>query len=118
MSSMPGIPVKSPIKISEIGAQQRLAAGEPQLAHAQRGEQFRQAHDFIEGQTFVRIQKLVILVKLLLRHAVGAAEIATVHDRDAQVMQRAAEPIERILCAADVVNDGSHAIEITSGKRW
>ncbi len=65
----------------------------------------------------MRIQELVMLVKPLLWHAVRAAKIAAVHDRDAQVMQRAAKPIERIPCAANVVNDGCHAIQVTSGKR-
>ena len=60
-----------------------------------------------------------MLVKLLLRHAVGAAKIAAVHDRNAQVVQRPAEPIERILCAANVVdNAGLMDVQITSGTRW
>ena len=60
-----------------------------------------------------------MLVKLLLRHAVRAAEIAAVHDRDAQVVQRPAEPIERIVSRLECRERWNvHAIQLTSGTRW
>ena len=88
MSSMPGSVVRSPTRSARFGAQQRLAAGDAQLAHAELREQARQAHDLVEGQAFVRLQEAVVVVEALLRHAIRAAEIAAVHDRDAQVVQR------------------------------
>ena len=106
MSSMPGMPVRSPTKSAQIRAQQRLAAGEAQLAHPQAREQPGETHDFIERQSLLRLQELIVLVELLLGHAVRAAKIAAVHDRNAQIVQRPAEPIERVLRAANVVNGG------------
>jgi hypothetical protein len=81
-------------QIRQIGAQQRLAAGEPQLAHAEPCEQARQARNLIERQAFVRLQEAVIVVELFLRHAIGAAKIAAIHDGDPQIVQRPCEAIE------------------------
>src|SRR5450631_2390073 len=59
-----------------------------------------------------------MLMELLLGHAVGATKVASVHDRNAQVVQWPAQPIERILCTADVVNNAGHGDWFTSGIRW
>ena len=82
-------------EVREPGAQQRLAAREPQFRHAEPGGQPRDPRDFLEGQALGRLQELVALVIGLARHAVGAAEIAAVHDRDPQVVHRPAQPVAR-----------------------
>ncbi len=82
-------------QVGQVGAQQRLTARQSKLAHSQLHEQAREANRFIERQSRVRTQELVLLVEFLPRHAVGAAEVAAVHYRDAQVAQRPAERIPR-----------------------
>ena len=78
----------------EVLAQQRLAAGQPDLAHAVRDEQRGDARDLLEGQQRRMRQEGVVLVEHFLRHAVAAAEVAAVGDRDAQVAQRPAERVD------------------------
>src|SRR5439155_18140492 len=80
----------------EIAAQGRLAAGEPHLADAQAGEDPHEALDLLEAQDLVARQELVPLAEDLLRHAVDAAEVAPVGDRDPQVVERPAEGVERV----------------------
>jgi hypothetical protein len=43
-------------------------------------------------------------VKLFLRHAVGTAKIAAIHDGNTQIVQGPPETVERIVRAAYVVN--------------
>ena len=88
MSSTPGDGRQVADEIGEIRPQQRLAAGEAQLAHPEPHEQARQAHDLIERQALVRAEEAVAVVERLPRHAVRAAEVAPVHDRDPQVAHR------------------------------
>src|SRR5882724_3334552 len=97
-------------QVREIRPQQRFAAGETQLSHAQAREQPGETHDFLERQSFLRFQESIMFVKLLFRHAVGTAKVASVHDRDAQIVQRPAEAIERVLRSANVVNGGTHGL--------
>jgi hypothetical protein len=82
-------------QLGDIRAQQRLAAGEANLLYAELHEQPRQARDLLERQPLVRLEEAVVLVEGLPRHAVRAAEIAPVHHRNAQVVQRAIERIAR-----------------------
>jgi hypothetical protein len=56
-------------------------------------EEARRARDLLEAQQRVLRQELVGLVEDLLGHAVTAAEVAAVGDRDAQVPQRPAKPV-------------------------
>ena len=51
--------------------------------------------DLLEVEQLRARQELVVAPEDLLRHAVDAAEVAAVGDRDAQVAQRAAETIHR-----------------------
>ncbi len=67
-------------EVCQVGAQQRLAARQTQLADPQLHEQPTQAHDLIERQPLVRAQKPVLVVKGFARHAIRAAEVAPVHD--------------------------------------
>ena len=69
-------------------AQERLAAGQPHLVHA---EPRRHADEL--GHLLERKQLAAVEEGDLLRHAVGAAEVAAVGDADAQVVVNAAEGI-------------------------
>ena len=75
----------------EVAADERLAARDPQLARAERDERARDAGDLLERQELAPVEEAVVAAVDLLRHAVGAAEVAAVGDRDAQVPQRPAE---------------------------
>ena len=77
-------------QLFEIAAQQRLAAGQPDLAHAQVDEDPGDARDFLERQQLGVGQECVVAAEHLLRHAIDAAEIAAIGDRDAQVAHAAA----------------------------
>src|SRR5690606_20684259 len=72
-------------QLVDILAQQRLAAGDAQLAYASCGEDACHAFDLLETEQIGTRQEGVVLVEHLARHAVGAAEVAAVGDRDAQV---------------------------------
>jgi hypothetical protein len=50
MSSISGYAGQIADQIGEIGAQQRFAAGEAQLAHAEAAKEPREAHDLLERQ--------------------------------------------------------------------
>ncbi len=70
-------------EVLEIAAQQRLAARDPELAHAQVDEDARDALDLLEREQLAPRQEAVLVPEDLLRHAVDAAEVAAVGDRDA-----------------------------------
>ncbi len=72
----------------DVPAQQRLAAGEPDLRHAARDEQLRDARDLLERQQIGVRKEMIVGVEDIPRHAVDAAEVAAVGDRDPQVVQR------------------------------
>jgi hypothetical protein len=83
-------------QVLEVAAQQRLAAGDADLLDALVDEDFRDAHDLLEGQQLLARQEGVIVVEDFLRHAIHAAEIAAVGDRDAQVAHAAAAPVDQL----------------------
>ena len=58
------------------------------------GERARQALDLLEREQLLTAQELELLAEDLLRHAVDAAEVAAVGDRDAQVAHRPGELVE------------------------
>ncbi|QTK78462.1 hypothetical protein AT6N2_C0581 [Agrobacterium tumefaciens] len=72
----------------DILADQRFAAGQPQLAHAARDEDGTEPVEFFERQKILLGQKGHVL-----RHAIGTAEIAAVRYRDAQIGDGAAERV-------------------------
>jgi hypothetical protein len=78
-----------------------LTAGQPELAHAERHEQPREPHDLLERQALGGAQELVFLVERLPRHAVGAAEVAAIHHRNAQIAQRPCLRVARLAQAAE-----------------
>jgi hypothetical protein len=72
----------------DLLAQQRLAAGQPDFAHAQAGEHACDARDFLEGQQLGMRQERIIVAEDIFRHAVDAAKITAIGDGDPQVVQR------------------------------
>src|SRR6185437_6815298 len=82
-------------EIRQRRPQQRLTPGEAKLTHAQTREEAREAHDLVERQPLVRAEEAVAVMEGLPRHAVGAAEVAPVHDRDPEVAQRPPAAVAR-----------------------
>ena len=80
-------------QLFEMTTQQRLAAGQPDLAHAKVNEHAGDAGDLLEGQQLGVGQEWIVVAEDVLRHAVDAAKIAAVGDRDPQVVQAAAADI-------------------------
>ena len=85
-------------QLGQIAPQQGLAAGQADLLHAQVHEDTRQAHQFFKAEDLALGQEGVVAAKHFLWHAVGAAKVAAVRDRQPQVMQC---PAKRILGSAD-----------------
>ena len=81
-------------ELFDVASQQRLAAGQSYLLHAQRDKGSCQPRDLLEAEQFGARQKLVILVENCTRHAVCAAQVAAVSDGDAQIAQRALQRID------------------------
>ena len=77
----------------DVAAYERLAARDADLAHAVGHERSREALDLLEGEQLRAREELVLAAEDLLRHAVHAAEVAAVGDRDAQVVHRAPERV-------------------------
>ena len=94
MSSMPSRSLEHAHELGQVAAQQRLAAGQAQLAHAERAEDARQPGDLLEGEQLGPRQEREVAAVDLARHAVRAAEIAPVGDRDAQVVDRPAQRVD------------------------
>src|SRR5207253_5219883 len=74
---------------------QRFAPRQPDLADAQPDEERRQALDLLEGEEVAFGEQR----DAFLRHAVAAAQVALLDDRDAQIRVRAAEAVEKTLPA-------------------
>ena len=77
----------------QLVAQQRLAARDADLLDAERNEQARQPLDLLEREQLGPRHEAVVLAVDLGGHAVGAAEVAAVGDRDAQIVQAASQSI-------------------------
>ena len=115
-SSTPAMAVRSPMRSARFGAQQRLAAGQAELAHPESHEQPRQAHDLLEREALVRAEEAVAVMERLPRHAVRAAEVAAVHDRDPQIAQRPPAPVARARTRhGDHIRRAHLAIQPTTG---
>ena len=85
MSSIPSISGEHLDQALELPAQQRLAAGDAQLAHALSGEHAHESRDLLEAEQLGTRQEAVARAVDLAGHAVAAAEIAAVGDGDAQI---------------------------------
>ena len=78
----------------EVAADQRLAAGQPELVDAEPDGRARDPGDLVEVEQLLAVEEPVVVAEDLLRHAVGATEVAPIGDRDPQVPQRPAEGVE------------------------
>src|SRR5258708_7788580 len=74
-------------KLRKIAPQQWLAPCKADVFYTERCEHLHQARDFLEGQQFLARKPDVFL----LRHAVVAAQVAPVGDRNTQAAQRTAQ---------------------------
>ena len=81
-------------QLVDAAAHERLAARDAQLLDAHAGERARQALDLLERQQLLAAQELELLAEDLLGHAVDAAEVAAVGDRDAQIAHGPGELVE------------------------
>ncbi len=72
----------------EVAAEERLAARDADLLDAEPGEDACEALDLLEGQQVGAGEEGVVAAEDLLRHAVDAAEVAAVGDRDPEVPHR------------------------------
>jgi hypothetical protein len=96
----------------QLATHQRLAAGDADFLHAEPGEQARQARDLLEAENFLVRQEFEVAAERFPRHAVDAAEIAAVGDRDAQVAQAARERVRQ----RPAVVGGGRRMRRTDGK--
>ncbi len=80
-------------EVLHVLAEERLASREADLGHSEGDECPGNAFDLLEREQHLPGQELVIAAEHLLGHAIGAAEVAPVGDRDAQIAKR---PIERV----------------------
>ena len=78
----------------QVAPEQRLATRDAELRHAEVDEHRRDAPDLLEGQELAPGQEAVVLPEDLFRHAVDAAEVAAVGDRDAEIAERPAGGVE------------------------
>ena len=77
----------------EVAAHERLAAGQPDGAHAELHEHADEPRDLLEAQQLLAFEPL----ESLRRHAVAAAEVAAVRYRKAQVADLARMPVAQLL---------------------
>ena len=80
-------------QMHDVLAHQRLAAGQPQLADALLDEDGAEPVELFERQ-----QVLLRQEGHVLGHAIGAAEVAAVGDRYAQIGDRATERVDHVHC--------------------
>ena len=77
-----------------VAAHERLAAGDPQLGDAEPHRRGGDTLDLAEGEQLLAFEIDVLAPEDLLRHAVDAAEVAAVGDRDPEIAYRPSEPVE------------------------
>ena len=72
-------------KSVEVAADERLAAGQANFINAESNEEAREPADLFKAENLAPREPHI----LIIRHAIGAAKIAAVSDRYAQVFQPA-----------------------------
>ena len=82
-------------EVFDVPAHERLAAGDPHCANAELREDADDPGELLEAQELLALEKDVVPAVDLLRHAVDAAKVAPIGDRDAQRLERAAELVEQ-----------------------
>ncbi len=85
----------------QVTPDERLAAGQSDLADAQTSEHADEARDLFEAQDLLAAQPL----QALGRHAVGAAKVALVGDRHAHRLDLAAPRIAQRLHGMSLAKD-------------
>ncbi len=80
----------------QVAPHERLSSRDADLAHAALDEDACDACDLFERQQLAPIEERMVTAVRLLGHAVDAAEVAAVGDRDAQIAQRPAEGVEHV----------------------
>jgi hypothetical protein len=88
-------------EVGQVAPQQRLTPGQADLAHAEADEDRDEPRELLERQQFSALEEREVLTEDLARHAVAAAEVAAVGDRDTQVTQRTAEQIAQSVLRAE-----------------
>ena len=83
-------------QLFQIAPDQRLAPRQADFLDSELSENARKARNLFECQQFFTLEELVILAEHFLRHAIDAAEVAAIGDRDAQVTQRTAQPVATV----------------------
>ena len=98
----------------------RRTSGSPPVIRSfstpERRERPGGALDLLEREDLVARQERVVAAEHFLRHAVRAAEVAAVGDRDAQVVERPSESIERFHEAAYRTPRPSSGRTTTTGR--
>ena len=83
-------------QIVDVLVQQRFPAGQAQLGDAEPHGDPRDAHDLVVAEPLGAREELIVRVILRRGHAVRAAEVALVQQRDSQVAQRPPETVPGI----------------------
>ena len=97
----------------DVAAKERLAAGDADLLDAVADEQrARGASISSKVRSSLARQELVVAAEDVLRHAVGAAEVAAVGDRDPEIAERPAERVANH--AIRVLHASSPSVERSS----
>src|SRR5258708_38559135 len=76
--------------------------GSTGLAHPEAREHPPESRQLLEGEQILAGQEREVTAEYLAGHAVGAAELAAVSDRDPQVPQRPPERVSRRRCPRQV----------------
>ena len=74
-------------------SQQWLSPGEPDLGDPLGREDGGDAGDLLEREQLISGEELVVLAEDLLRHAIGAAEVAAIGHRDTQIPYRSSHRV-------------------------
>ena len=77
----------------EIATEERLAARDPKLVHAELDEHARHLLDLLERQQLTARQEAVLVAEDLLRHAIDAPEVAAIRDGDPQIAHGPSEGV-------------------------
>ena len=80
-------------QVRQVAPDERLAPGDPQLLGAEPDEDAGDPLDLLEREDLIVREERVVAPEDLLRHAVRAAEVAAVRDRDPQVAHGPAEQV-------------------------
>ena len=78
----------------KVTANERFAARNPDLAHADLGEDFGHTSDLLKGQQFFSGHEGIARPEYLAGHTVDTAKIAAVGHRNPKIPQRAVQPVK------------------------